>query len=323
MTSHTQLSLTKRKRILKRILRLTLILFVLLNVIAFFHAYSFTHFSNSAGERSSQSPNFAQKLKILFSGIDNPRPKNQSLPQIPYENITVQSNKKLQCWLIRTDNAKGTIILFHGYGGEKSSMLDKANCFLELGFNTMLVDFMGAGSSEGNITTIGYEEATEVKDCYIYLQNTGHKNIVLFGTSMGAVAIMKAISDYGIHPSSIILECPFGTMYKTVCARFKMLHVPSFPMAGLLVFWGGVQNGFWAFSHNPQEYAKKINCRTLLLYGEKDVKVSRDEIDEIHSNLKGFKQLKTYPLAGHENYLTKYQDEWRYDVDAFLNNRNE
>jgi len=135
---------------------------------------------------------------------------------------------------------------------------------------------------------------------------------------MGGVAIMKSIHDYDLKPSSIILECPFGSMYETVCARFKTMNAPTFPMAGLLVFWGGVQNGFWAFGHNPTEYAKKINCPTLLLYGPKDEKVSLKEINTIFQNLKGKKKLRIYPNAGHENYLNDYKSKWIKDVNAFL-----
>ena len=89
-------------------------------------------------------------------------------------------------------------------------------------------------------------------------------------------------------------------------------------MAGLLVFWGGVQNGFWAFSYKPEEYAKKVTCPALLLYGEKDEKVSREEIDIIYSNMKGEKYLKTFPLAAHEDYLVKYKDEWTKEIETFL-----
>lgn len=96
------------------------------------------------------------------------------------------------------------------------------------------------------------------------------------------------------------------------------MHAPTFPMAGLLVFWGGVQNGFWAFGHNPTEYAKKIKCPTLLLYGAKDEKVSKEEIDTIFNNLTGTKKLKIYPNAAHENYLAKYKQEWTQDIQGFL-----
>jgi alpha-beta hydrolase superfamily lysophospholipase len=189
---------------------------------------------------------------------------------------------------------------------------------MEMGFNTLLIDFMGSGGSEGSQTTIGFREAEQVKASFELLKQRGTTDIFLFGTSMGAVAILKAIKDYGIQPKGIILECPFGTMYKTTEARFKIMNIPPFPMANLLVLWGGLINGFWAFNHNPVEYAKTVQCSTLLLYGEKDEKVSRDEIDKIFHNLKGEKQLKTYPLAGHENYLRKYKNQWVNDVRRFL-----
>ena len=75
---------------------------------------------------------------------------------------------------------------------KKSSLLDKAEIFLNLGYNTFLVDFMGSGGSDGNQTTIGFYEAEEVKTAFNYLEACGEKNIILFGTSMGAAAIMKA-----------------------------------------------------------------------------------------------------------------------------------
>jgi uncharacterized protein len=298
-----------------------------MNLVAIFHAYKFTHFSKNIVIKtdSPEKLSFIEKLKTLITGVNNPRPFNKTKPNRLYETITLQSNKKIECWYIQNnqpnikDSNKGTVLIFHGYGGEKSSMLDKSEEFLHLKYNTFLVDFMGSGGSEGNQTTLGYNEAQEVKSAYDYIAKKGEKNIYLFGSSMGAVAILKAIKDYGLQPKGIIIECPFGSMYETTVARFKIMHAPTFPMAGLLVFWGGVQNGFWAFSHKPTQYAKYVQCPTLLLYGEQDKNVSRKEIDAIYHNLNGLKTLKTFTLAGHENYLLKYKEEWLNNVEIFLN----
>ena len=303
----------------RRLLRGILVLFILMNIIAIFHSYKFTHFSNKVTEKTDANTlTTAQKASVLFFGIDNPRPVNNGRPSQAYKTVRLKSNKTIECWSIQRPNAKGTVILFHGYGGNKSKMIDKSDEFLAMGYNTLLVDFMGSGNSEGNTTTIGYFEAQEVKSCYDYVVKSGEKNIHLFGTSMGAAAILKALNDYKIIPTSIIIECPFGSMYKTVCARFRVMGAPPIPMAGLLVFWGGMQNGFWAFNHNPEDYAKKVNCPVLLIYGEKDNRVSREEIDNIYSNLKGTKKLVTFPLAGHENYLNNYKSEWTDAVKDFV-----
>jgi uncharacterized protein len=271
--------------------------------------------------KSPEKLSTLDKLKALVFGVSNPKPKNKKNPTHHFKTLTLQSNKKIEVWHITPNDStkKGTVVVFHGYAGEKSSMLDKSDEFIKLGYNTIVVDFIGSGGSEGTQSTVGYKEAENVKTVFDYLANLGEKNIYLFGSSMGAVAILKSINDYGIKPKGIIIECPFGSMYKTTCARFRQMNVPSFPMAGFLVFWGGTLNGFWALGHNPTAYAKQVNCPTLLLYGEKDKDVSKQEIAEIYANIIGHKHLKTYREAGHENYLTKYKEEWTSDVSRFLN----
>jgi alpha-beta hydrolase superfamily lysophospholipase len=318
-----------QNRLWRRSFRTLIVLFVLMNAVANFHAYQFTHFSDDGLPKTEKPEKLSTfgKINALVFGISNPRPVNQSKPEAFFETIQLRSNTAIECWYIgvpgpqKTKPAKGTVILFHGYAGEKSSMLDKSDQFLKLGYNTMLVDFMGSGGSEGNQTTLGFREAEQVKTAYDYLTKRDETNIYLFGTSMGAVAILKAIHDYQITPKGIMLECPFGSMYQTTCARFKTMNAPVFPMAGLLVFWGGIQNEFWALGHNPTEYAKTVRSPALLLYGELDKNVSRQEIDDIYANLSGPKKLKTYPLAGHENYLIKYKEQWVQDVSGFLKAR--
>jgi pimeloyl-ACP methyl ester carboxylesterase len=199
-----------RKKLTKRILWTVVLLFILMNVVASFQAYEFTHFANEnvVKTKSAEKLTTIEKVEALFFGVKNPRPTNNGLPTQSFETIKLHSNKIIECWHIKTPNAKGTVILFHGYSGEKSSLLDKSDEFIKLGYNTLLVDFMGSGGSEGNQTTIGFKEAVEVKTSFDYLKEKGEKNIYLFGTSMGAVAILKAIDDYKIQPTGIIIECP-------------------------------------------------------------------------------------------------------------------
>lgn len=310
----------KLKKIISIFLFITFLGICIINIVIIFHAYNFTHFSSNkqAKTKAPNSLSFYQKLKVLAFGVSNPRPNNTAKPTQNYQIINLQSNKNIECWLIKQANSQGTVILFHGYGGNKSLMLDKAAIFNDLGYSTLLVDFAGSGGSESNETTIGFNESLQVKTCYDYMQLQGEQNIILFGTSMGAVAMMKSVSDYNLLPTKLILECPFGTMLETVKKRCENMKIPSFPFAHLLVFWGGVINNFNGYSHNPTEYAKKITISTLLLYGEKDKNVTKLEINTIFNNLQGQKFLKTYQNAGHENYLIKYKTTWKSNIHDFL-----
>lgn len=310
-------------RFFRRLFRTLLVIFLLMNVVAFFHAWKFTHFTDEPGQpKRSYQLSTGEKIQTLFFGIQNPKPKNTALPTQAFEAVKIESTETLEAWFVRADSALGTVAIFHGYRGQKSQMLDRSDELHRMGFNTFLVDFTGSGGSEGLTTTVGYDEAEQVRDCYEFLQNRGEENIILFGTSMGAASIMRALHEYPLDPAAVILECPFGTMYEAVEKRFEMMNAPAFPMAGLLTFWGGLQHGFWAFSHNPQDYAMAIDEPTLLLWGEVDDRVNREETDAIFENLAGEKTLHTYPHSGHESYLNEHAREWKEDVELFLEKVN-
>lgn len=310
-----------RKRIIRTTLWSVAVIILLANLMAFFHAYRFTHFDSNVRKRTDPSRiSFGQKLLILFTGVKMPRPVTKKMPVRPFETIYPKSDIRFACWSIKTSErvSRGTVLLCHGYGAEKSDMLDRAEVMLKLGYNVLIPDFSGSGTAEGNQCTIGFKEAAQVQSCISYLQQKGEQHIVLFGTSMGAAAIMKAMQDYRPKVSALILECPFGSMRQTVKNRFAMMGVPSFPLSDLLVFWGGVQNGFNAFKHNPEDYAKSIDIPVLLMCGAKDDRVTRSEIEQIYKNLAGEKRVIFYPLAGHESYLNKYSAQWTNDISSFL-----
>lgn len=294
--------------------------FLLLNFVAYNHAYKFTHFSTTTGKKvKPEDLSFGKKLKVLLMGVDNPRPQNNSLPQRIFKTIPIQSEQLLESWLIEVSNSKGVVIMFHGYSGDKSGNVVYAEAFNKMGYSTLLVDFMGSGGSTGNQTTIGFKESKDVRAAFEYAKKAFPKEeIILFGTSMGAVAIMKSVADKNARPNKIILECPFGTMRKTVQKRFEAMKIPSFPFADMLMFYGGLQNGFNAYKHQPIAYAKHIETPTLLLYGAKDARVTSEETNAIYQALAGKKTLTVLKNSAHENYLNNNKKEWLKAVQMFL-----
>lgn len=304
----------------KKIVWTFALLLIGMNVVAFLHAYKFTHFAAGELARTKDPAQLGtlEKALLLFTGIDNPRPATRVTPKRAYKTYNIQSNFLLEAWRLDVPQARGTVILFHGYAGEKSSLLTRADEFLKMGYSTLLVDFTGSGGSEGNHTTVGFDEAREVYDCYASVRATGERNIILFGTSMGAAAILKASQDFEMNPAAVILECPFGSLYRTVQARFDMMNIPAVPMAALLTFWGGAQHGYWAFGHNPQQYARRVTCPALLLYGKQDERVSLEETESIYNNLPHQKVLKVYDDAGHDVFADANKKRWAADVSAFI-----
>jgi len=296
------------------------LLFILGNIISYNHAYQFTHFTEMEGKRKKpEELSISEKMSILFWGINNPRPKNDQKPQKAYQIITIDSHEQLEAWLIEQPNHKGAVLLCHGYSSNKSSLLKYSDAFHKMGYSTLLLDFMGSGGSTGNQTTIGVKEGRDVQAAYAFLQKKyPDTSLLLFGSSMGAAAIMRSLTDYNIQPAQLILECPFGTMLQTTRKRFSAMGLPSSPFSEILLFYGSLQNGFNAFAHNPITYAKNIQTPILLLHGLKDKRVTSQEITQIYNNLQGPKVFMQFPQSGHENYLVNSRTEWEKVVQQFL-----
>ena len=142
--------------------------------------------------------------------------------------------------------------------------------------------------------------------------------VVLFGQSMGAVAILRAVKQHGIAPDAVILEAVFDTMLNTVRNRFATMGVPSFPGAQLLVFWGGMQWGFNGFAHNPVEYARSLNCPSLFMHGSNDSRATVAEGRRVFAAVPGPKEFKEFASVGHEAYVSMHPDEWRVAVEKVI-----
>jgi alpha-beta hydrolase superfamily lysophospholipase len=211
------------------------------------------------------------------------------------------------------------VVLFHGYAGCKASLLREAEVVRQAGYDAFLVDFRGSGGSSGSVTTVGYREADDVADAVNYVRKTFHPpRVVLYGRSMGAAAALRAVALGKAHPDALVIESPFDRMLSTVSHRFDLVGVPRFPLAPLLVFWGGVQHGYWAFDHNPIDYARSVTCPTLMIRAGRDPFINRGEAESVFNNVAGPKQLLVVDAAAHEPCIAVDKARWSQRVTGFL-----
>ncbi len=309
------------KKVLTRFAITLLVLFALVNVIVYNHAWQLTHFSEDSTyvKKKPEELGFFEKGKLAFTGVSLPRPENKIFPKNTYETLQIPGRFNLEAWMVKVPDPKGVVVLFHGYQNCKSSMVGYGDRLNAAGYHTLLVDFPGSGGSEGLETTIGFNEGSDVQRVLsVAKERFPDLSCTLMGSSMGAASIMRAVYAHDVQPDKIILECPFGTMLGTVRKRFDALNAPSFPLAEMLTFYGGWQSGFDAFDHNPEAYAKKITIPTLLMSGTKDARVSVTETKEIFNNLAGAKKLVWMENSGHQSYLVNDATAWETAVLNFL-----
>ena len=314
----------RRRRLWTGVLSMVAV-FLGLNALAYVHARSFTSFSR--GGRKTPDPDrmsLGQKLRVLVTGPTVPRPVIRETPanfDLAFETHRFRTGDglTLEAWRLPTADPKGMVLFFHGYADSKSSMLTEARIFREMGYEAVLVDFRGSGGSDGDTTTIGFLEA---EDVWASVVNAGRwpasRNLVVFGSSMGAVAVLRAASLHDLPVRGLILQSPFASLLETVEHRFHKMQAPTFPAAPLLVFWGGVQGGFDGFAHNPVHYAENVREPVLLMHGERDPLACIAEARAIYDRLPGRKELVVFPKASHVSLFRADRPRWRRAVEGFL-----
>lgn len=296
-----------------------------MNALAFMHVKAMTKFTE-AGSRTQGPEDLSgfAKFKVLLTGVTLPRPENARTPgdmglSFQTHHYPNPRRETLEAWHIPAADDEILILLFHGYGASKASLLPMAQQLNALGWGTFLVDFFGSGGSTGDRTTIGFLESEDVTASFKYAQkHWPNALIVLYGQSMGGAATLRSIAVDGISPDAVVLEATYDTMLSTVQNRFAAMRIPSTPLAHLLVFWGGWQAGFNAFEHNPADYAKFVNSPTLVFHGKHDLRVTRDQAQAVYNRLGGWKRFSEYPLAGHEAVMKTDLKRWREDIKELI-----
>ncbi|MBS1729490.1 MAG: alpha/beta hydrolase [Bacteroidetes bacterium] len=317
------------KPVFKKILWVLGTLFILLNVICAVQAYRFTHYYDNIPEIHFSQMSFFQKANTLILGEKVRKEKVVDSLSVPHttETILTEDGIRLACWNLKhpendSVKPKGTLLMFHGHGSCRSGIIPDATFFYHEGWNVFMIDFRAHGESSGNTCTIGYFEAWDVKAAYDFVKASGETHIAMFGVSLGAATITKTIHDYPyIQPSKIILESPFGTMKDAAEGRIRSMKLPVEPLTAILLFWGSVENGYWAISNKPEEYIKSVKCPVLLQWGEDDDKVTKKEIDDIYQNIHSQKELVIYKNCGHESICRNNFSKWSATVSAFLNTK--
>lgn len=298
------MNLLKSIKIRRRIYKIIIISFIILNLLSYAGAYYLTHFNYSNRQVTSKKPDdIGLKYKT--------------------ERVSINQNEWLDTWFIPAENkSTGTVLLFPGNNGSKAKqLLAPTQVFHNLDYDTLLVDFRGLGASSGDSTTIGVRESKDVALTINYAEKLKLQHpYILYGVSMGSAAILKAIADKdkNVNPEAVILEAPFARLVNAVGSRLKAINIPTFPMTQLMVFWGGIQQGFNGFNHNPVIYAKSVESPTLILQGKLDKWTTLKEINEIYQNLQGSKQLVIFPDAGHDLLVTVDKQLWKRSIEKFL-----
>lgn len=298
-------------------------LLVVVNLIAYLRARSLTRFLPS-GPRTPRPEDLPVlgRLWVLAFGARIPRPLNDRTPAevgLAFRSFSIRGPAgRLACWRIPRRRAGGRSILFHGYAGMRAHLLDNALVQWRAGHEVVIAEFRASGESAGRDTSIGWHEAEDVMAVIRHLDPPAGRRSVVFGVSMGAAAVLRAVAHLGLRPKALILESPFDTLVRTTGNRFRAMGLPGRPLADLLVFWGGVRLGFPGHRLRPVDWARSVTCPALVLARGRDTRARPPEVRAVWRNLAGPKRFTVLPGAGHDELTPAAVRAWNRSVTGFL-----
>jgi pimeloyl-ACP methyl ester carboxylesterase len=217
---------------------------------------------------------------------DLPDQKHCAPRNVPLEgNLEAADRVRLAAWYIPAGDGSPpnapTVVLAHGEGGNKSSMLEYAS-LLHARYNLVLFDFRNHGQSGGGQTTQGVLEQEDVRAVVDWLAKAKKPDrIAVLGVSMGgASALNDAITDRAID--AVILDSTYATLAGAVEARLGQQGYPmAMPGAWASLLGALLRTGQDLSAGDPVQLIGRFDRPVLVISGGQDREVGPHDAQDL------------------------------------------
>lgn len=285
-----------------KILLLIVILIVLLLLASGYALFYIGIVRRDIKEKEKEENSFvpAEYVELCADGVRWFREQNT-------ERVRISAGDGLRLsalFLPAEGEARGTIILFHGYRTDGYSDFSCAyRLYHELGYNLLNIFQRAHTESEGKYITFGIKERFDARDWALYVADRfGPEHDIFFsGLSMGAsTVLMAAGTGLPENVRGIIADCGFTSPYDEFVHFIKTrLHVPVHPFIDIAEGFSTLMAGFGFRDYSTLEAMKVNTIPILFIHGEEDKLVPLKHTTDAFAACRSEKQLITVPGAGH------------------------
>ncbi|MDP1716601.1 MAG: alpha/beta hydrolase [Burkholderiales bacterium] len=121
-------------------------------------------------------------------------------------NIATEDGETLHAWWVPAQDARVTILFFHGNAGNISHRIDYLRMFRKLGLATLIFDYRGYGNSTGTPSEAGtYRDAVAAWRWLTQTRGLGPENIVYVGESLGG-AVASGLAEQHAPRALVLLS---------------------------------------------------------------------------------------------------------------------
>ena len=222
-------------------------------------------------------------------------------PWPPWAETRVPSGDlRLRAWIAEGEEGRATAVVVHGLGDSLDSYVDLGGVVHRRGHTVVLLDLRAHGGSDGRLTTLGGHEREDVRATLGWLRGRGSDGFILFGTSMGAVTVIRAAA---VEPDvrGVVAEAPYDSYRGTVAHHARLFYglpewFPLMPAAIAVAEW---RAGFDADDVDAVAAAREMSAPLLLVVDGEDLRMPEAVVRRVYDAHPGPKRLWVADGAPH------------------------
>jgi alpha-beta hydrolase superfamily lysophospholipase len=221
-------------------------------------------------------------------------------------------------WWVDAGNGTPVVLLVHGLGADRSSMVPRAELLKARGFSSLLIDLQGEGETKGEAITMGYRESKDVTAArdWIRLKTPGRK-IGVIGTSLGGAAVLLALQPSGFD--AVVLEAVYPRLGRAVENRIRMkLGFLAPVLTPLLLMQLEPRLHISVSELEPIRRIGKLGAPVLVAAGSNDLHTTLEESQELFDAAAQPKSLWIVEGAKHQDMLAFDPKGYEEHVVGFL-----
>jgi len=221
-------------------------------------------------------------------------------------------------WWVDAGNGTPVVLLVHGLGADRSSMVPRAELLKARGFSSLLIDLQGEGETKGEAITMGHRESRDViaaRD-WIRMKVPGQK-IGVIGTSLGGASVLLAPQPSRFD--AVVLEAVYPRLGRAVENRIRMrLGFLAPVLAPLLLMQLEPRLHISVSELEPIRWIGKLGAPVMVAAGSRDQHTTLEESQELFDAAAQPKSLWIVEGAKHQDMLAYDRQGYEEHVVAFL-----
>ncbi len=233
------------------------------------------------------------------------------------------SGSLIHAWLVRGRLGGGAVLLLHGVGANRTSMLGRAEFLHAMGFTILAPDFQAHGESPGKHITFGARESLDAAAAIEFLgQAVPGERIGVIGISMGGAASL--LGPGPLPASAFVLESVYPTIRQAVSDRLATWFGPfgrvGRSFAPAVIHYVAAEIGVTETELQPIARIGSIHSPLLFITGTADRYTPLIEAESLYARAPAPKTFWAVKGAGHEDLHDYSRTEYERRVGSFLAN---